>query len=93
MAKLTPKQVEYFRSMELLFDSSGWSVLTQGWKQEQEALPDRVFFNAKDMTLVTEARIRYELLTELLALPAQIASQKEQALDAGAEPKEVTDGE
>lgn len=88
MVKLTPKQTEYFRSMESLFDSSGWSVLQQGWKQEQEALPDRVFFGAKDMTLVIEARIRYELLTELLGLPAQIESQKQQILDADEEPSD-----
>lgn len=88
MAKLTPKQTEYFRSMELMFEGAGWSILAQGWKGEQGELPERVFFNAKDMDTFVEARIRFELLAELLALPEQIEAQKQHILDSEEEPDE-----
>jgi hypothetical protein len=78
MAKLTAEQWEYFTSMENTLDSPGWALLEKGWKDEQAALPERVFFNAKEGdTLMIEARIRYELLGELIGLRQLVANQRE----------------
>lgn len=82
MAELDAKQKEFFRSMEATFDTSGWTLLTQGWKEEQAALSQMMFFNAKTMEDVQAARVRYGLLTELLQLPDAIANQKQAILDS-----------
>lgn len=81
MADLTNEQKQFFSSMETTFDTVGWTLLTQGWKEEQGRLSDQAFFNAKSMDDVRETRIRFSLLGELLALPEQIATQKQAILD------------
>ncbi len=81
MAELTDKQTEFFRSMESTFNTSGWTLLKQGWVEESEALSDLTFFNAKSMDDVQNARVRYGLLQELIALEDQIAAQKQSILD------------
>ncbi len=81
MEDLTAKQTEFFRSMEATFNTSGWTLLKQGWVEESAALSDRAFFNAKSMDDVQNARVRYGLLQELIALEDQIAAQKQSILD------------
>lgn len=78
------KQKQFFSAMESLFESPGWKLLSDGWREEQERLPMDAFFNAKDFEYVTERRIRYELLTQLIELPSQIDAQRE-AIEQGNE--------
>ena len=75
--QLTPEQTEFYQAMEHTFNTKGWRLMIQRWKEEQVQLKDRMFFGAKDMTDVQEHRGRYELLNELLTLPDHIAKQKE----------------
>lgn len=70
------KQRDFFVAMESLFESTGWKLLTDGWKEESERLAQEVFFNAKDYDDVRDARVRHELLMELLTLPGHIERQK-----------------
>ena len=74
--KLTDKQTEFFSAMEGTFRTQGWTLLRQGWQEEQGLLSDRMFFNAKSMDDMNNARVRYGLLNELIELPATIAAQK-----------------
>lgn len=71
------KQKQFFAAMESLFESEGWELVSRGWKEEAERLPQDAFFNASDFEYVREARIRHELLMQLIDLPNQIAQQKE----------------
>lgn len=81
MTDLTNDQKQFFSNMETTFDTVGWTLLRQGWKEEQDRLSDVAFFNAKSMDDVRESRIRYALLGELIDLPEQIATQKQTILD------------
>jgi len=75
--QLTPEQNEFYAAMEHTFNTPGWRLMSQRWKEEQDQLLDRCFFSAKDMDDVNEHRGRYELLNELLTLPEHLAKQKE----------------
>jgi len=90
--KLTEQQKEFFASMESTLDSSGWALMENGWRDEQERLESRVFFGAKDMNDVLEARVRYGLLKELLDMPEMIREQKETILNTEVDPEEVVTG-
>ena len=76
--QLDAKQQEFFSSMEGTFITPGWALLAQGWKEEQDALPQMMFFNAKTMEDVEQARVRFGLLNELITLPQTITAQREQ---------------
>jgi len=75
--ELTPEQNEFYQAMDHTFQTKGWQLMIQRWREEQVQLKDRMFFGAKDMIDVQEHRGRYELLNELLTLPEHIAKQKE----------------
>lgn len=74
--ELTPKQQEFYAQLENTFMTPGWSLMVQGWKDEQAALPESAFFNAQNMDDIRAARVRYGLLAELIQLPEVIAQQK-----------------
>lgn len=82
--KLNDEQQEYFAAMEQMFNTQGWTLVQRGWKEEQDALAERMFFNAKDMEDIVAARVRYGLLDELSKLPEMIERQK-QAILTGAD--------
>ena len=73
---MNEKQKQFFAAMESLFESEGWALLTQGWQDECDRLPEDAFYNAKDMEYVRDTRVRHQLLKELLNLPAEIERQK-----------------
>lgn len=75
------KQKQFFAAMESLFESEGWELVSRGWREEAERLPEDAFFNAKDFEYVRETRIRHELLQQLIDLPNQIALQKEAIIE------------
>lgn len=81
MAKLTVEQTEFFRSMENTLTTSGWTLLKRGWVEESDSLPEQTFFNAKSMEDVQQARVRYGLLQELIALEKYFEAQKQAILD------------
>ncbi len=80
MAKLTAEQKVYFAAMEQTFNTEGWGLMSRGWKEEQDQLPERMFFGANTIEDMQNSRVRYGLLNELLSLPETIAAQKEAAL-------------
>jgi len=75
--ELTAQQAEFYQAMEHTFQTKGWQLMSQRWKEEQLQLKDRMFFGAKDMDDVREHRGRHELLNELLTLPEHLAQQKQ----------------
>jgi hypothetical protein len=75
--ELTQQQAEFYQAMDHTFNTKGWQLMTQRWREEQIQLKDRMFFGAKDMNDVQEHRGRYELLNELLTLPEHLAKQKQ----------------
>ena len=79
--KLSPEQSEFFSNMETTFLSGGWELLSQGWKEERDALIGAAFFGAKDFEDVRAARVRYQLLSDLLALPDTIEAQRQVIID------------
>lgn len=85
MAKLSAQQQEFYGSLENTFNTPGWALMVQGWKEERDQLPLAVFFNAQTMDDVNAARVRYGLLDELLALPETIEQQKLNSLEIGNE--------
>ena len=74
--KLNPEQQQFFAAMENTFRSPGWTMLANGWREDQKGLAEQMFFGAKSMEDVQTARVRYRLLTELIQLPDVIAAQK-----------------
>lgn len=76
MAKLTAQQQEFYSNLENTFNTQGWALMVQGWKEEQKQLPLAAFFNAQTMDDVRAARVRYGLLDELITLPDTIEQQK-----------------
>lgn len=88
MAVLDSKQQEFFSAMEGTFNTPGWALLTQGWREEQEALPQMTFFNAKSMEDVDQARVRFGLLNELVNLPAAISHQRSEIENMDEEPSD-----
>lgn len=84
---MNTEQKEYFAAMEQMFNTSGWTLVQRGWKEEQDALAERMFFNAKNMEDIVAARVRYGLLDELSKLPEMIEAQKD-ALITGADSEE-----
>lgn len=79
--KLSPKQVEYFAAMEGTFNTPGWTLMRQGWEVESDGLSQIVFFNAKSLEDINNARVRYSILNELITLPEEILRQKQEVLD------------
>ena len=79
--KLTPQQVEYFAAMEGTFNTPGWTLMRQGWEVERDGLSQIVFFNAKSLEDINNARVRYGILNELVTLPEMIERQKQEVLD------------
>ncbi len=79
--KLTSEQSEFFSNMETTFLSGGWELLSQGWKEERDALIGATFFGAKSFDDIVAARIRYQLLSDLLALPETIEKQRQAIID------------
>ncbi len=76
--KLSETQTQFFTAMDGCFRTKGWTLLRQGWEEEQSLLSDRMFFNAKSMEDMNNARVRYGLLNELISLPATVAAQRTQ---------------
>lgn len=64
------REKAFFRELEATFETPGWVRLTVGWKEELEAIPLDAFWNAETMDDLRAARIRYELLSSLVELPA-----------------------
>ena len=83
--ELNSQQNEFFSAMEDTFRTPGWALLQQGWREEQQTLPERMFYNAKTVEEMGEARVRHGLLNELLSLPETIAAQKAQILSMDSE--------
>ena len=86
--KLTTEQQQYFSAMEQMFNTAGWTLVHRGWKEEQDALAERMFFNAESMSDMVAARTRYGLLDELIKLPEMVEKQKEMALTETSEEEE-----
>ena len=84
---MNTEQKEYFAAMEQMFNTEGWTLVQRGWKEEQDALAERMFFNAKSMEDIVAARVRYGLLDELSKLPEMIEAQKH-AIETGADTEE-----
>ena len=82
---LTGKQREFYASLEQTFNTAGWELITQGWKEEQQQLPMSVFFNAQSIEDIRAARVRFGLLDELISLPTTLAQQKLNAEEEGDE--------
>ncbi|MHC4649209.1 MAG: hypothetical protein ACYTBJ_27475 [Planctomycetota bacterium] len=82
---LTGKQREFYASLEQTFNTPGWELITQGWKEEQQQLPMSVFFNAQSIEDIRAARVRFGLLDELISLPTTLAQQKLNAEEEGDE--------
>lgn len=83
MAELTNEQKTFFSAMEATFETVGWSqFMLPRWKEEQQQIKESTFFNAKNEMDLIEARERFNLLEELITLPAQIQAQRE-AAEAG----------
>ncbi len=83
MAELTDEQKTFFSAMETTFNTPGWAhFMHPRWVEEQAQLKESTFFNAKDETDLIAARERFDLLEQLITLPATIATQKEAALAA-----------
>ena len=78
--KLTAEQQEFFSNMETTFLSGGWELLSRGWKEEADALISATFYGAKNFEDVVAGRIRFQLLSDLLALPKTIEDQKQSIL-------------
>ncbi len=85
--KLTQQQEAFYRELERTFDTAGWASLTVGWKEERDSLPLSAFTNAKTMEELEAARVRYELLSSLIDLPAYHTMGRLEAI------REVSDGE
>ncbi len=79
--KLTDQQKEFYSSMEHTFNTPGWGLMSQRWKETQDALRDQMFFGAKTMEDVTEMRLEYDFLGQLLGLPDAMSAQKQTVLD------------
>lgn len=80
--KLNSEQQQFFAAMENTFRSPGWSMLANGWREDQKGLAEQMFFGAKNMEDVESARVRYRLLNELVQLPDVIAGQKAAILES-----------
>ena len=76
--QLTEEQIEFYSAMEGTFLTPGWTLLTRGWKNEQDGLAESMLFNAQSMDDINATRVRYALLNELVSLPETIAGQKKQ---------------
>ena len=79
--KLDARQKENFSALERTFETPGWTFLMQKWISERDGLVDRAFWNVKSMEGMMEHRFRYELLEELIRLPATTANAKQVILD------------
>lgn len=79
--KLNSEQQQFFAAMENTFRSPGWTMLANGWREDQKGLAEQMFFGAKNMEDVESARVRYRLLNELVQLPDVIAAQKTAILE------------
>ena len=86
MTALTNEQKQFYSAMDSLFRQPGWELLRQGWQAEADNLPNIVFFNAKSMDDVRDARIRHSLLRELLDLSSQMEKQQEHLISENPEP-------
>lgn len=80
MKNLTDEQKQFFGAMEGTFRTPGWDLLKTGWQVALDSIPETVFHNAKSMDDIYAARVRYELLTDLISLPSEIARQREEIL-------------
>jgi hypothetical protein len=78
---LTDKQKEFFTAMENMFNTPGWTLLTQGWTGERDALYEHVFFNAKEIGDIRAAHVRYGILNELIELPNSTQRTKDETLN------------
>ena len=74
---LTAEEKEFYMTMEDLFDHPGWALLVQGWHNEAQLLPEQVFYDTKlDAATLAGARVRMQLLRELLDLPNILRQQR-----------------
>jgi hypothetical protein len=75
------KEIDFFIKMETTFDTPGWELMTQGWTTERDSLYENVFFNAKSIEEVNNARVRFGILNELIELPNTIRKQKDELIN------------
>ncbi len=88
MAELTDQQKTFFSAMESTFSTSGWQhFMLPRWLEEQKMLQESTFFNAENEIDLVKARERFDLLEELITLPAKIQAQRE-AAEAGTDERE-----
>jgi hypothetical protein len=78
---MNDQQKAFFQDLESTFDSNGWDRLSKGWEEERNQLKEAVFYNAKTEMDLAVARVRYNLLTELVRLPEVTADQKQEILE------------
>lgn len=74
---LSPERQLLYRELEHTFNTPGWRFLIQGWEQKRDSLRELTFFNAGDWDDVQHARIRFQLLNEIIDLPGEYARLKE----------------
>jgi len=79
--QLTDQQKEFYASMESTFETAGWSLLTKGWKEEQDGLANTMLFNAKSMDDINATRVRFALLNELIELPTLLEQQRKAIIE------------
>jgi hypothetical protein len=87
--KLTDQQKEFFGAMEGTFRTPGWTLMLTGWKNERDSLYENLFHNAKSMDDMYAARVRYNLLNELIELDKTIARQRTAIEESDDEDNEI----
>ena len=81
MADLNAEQREFYAAVEHMHNTSGWALLTQGWRQEQTQLEEYLKFGANTLEDLHAARQRWAILGELIDLPETWSAQKQSILD------------
>lgn len=74
---LTDDERSYFYEFETMFNSPGWERLMNEYKNERDAVPEDIFWGAKNYDDVVQARTRLAVLMELSKYPDIIQSRKD----------------
>jgi hypothetical protein len=89
---LSEEKRAMFMELETLFNTAGWAYLRKGWEAERDRLYKAVFFGAESFDDVQHARIRYQLLGELVDLPLEMERNKDMAIEEAKERLSQEDG-
>jgi hypothetical protein len=71
---MNTNEKQLITDLENTFNTPGWSHLVDGWKEERDALPLIAFTNVKTMDELEAYRVRFDLLSQLIGLPDDIAA-------------------